>query len=168
VDEAVASFEIRPTALDDWEALRSLRLEALLDTPAAYGAEYADVATWTPEQWYEMAASPLTFVAVANGDLVGMARGGHNDHEPPDSTARWLWGMYVTPRARGSRVAAALVDFVASWARSDGGDELCLFVARDVTRARAFYRKSGFNETGFSVTHDVHVDKVFEEMRRPL
>jgi len=168
VDAAVTSFDIRPTTLDDWEALRALRLEALLDTPAAYGTEHGEVLAWTPAQWHEFATSPLTFVAVADGELVGMARGGRNDHDPPDSLARWLWGMYVTPRARGSRVAAALVDFVAAWSKADGGTELCLFVSRDVARARAFYRKIGFVITGHSVTHEIRTDKVFEEMRRPL
>jgi len=168
VDAALTSFEVRPTTIDEWEALRALRLEALLDTPAAYGTQHDEVLAWTPEQWQEMAQSPLSFVAVADGALVGMARGGRNDHDPADSPARWLWGMYVTPRARGSRVAAALVDVVAAWSKADGGNELCLFVARDVHRARAFYRKIGFVATGHTVTHEIRTDQVFEEMRRPL
>ena len=168
MDAALTSFEIRPSAVTDWEDLRDLRLEGLLDTPAAYGSTHAEVAAWTPEQWRELASSPLTFVAVAGGALVGMARGGRNDHDPPDSTARWLWGMYVSPVARGSRVAGALVDMVAAWSRSDGGHELRLFVSRDVPRARAFYVKSGFVATGHSVAHDNQPERIFEEMRRPL
>ena len=42
-----------------------------------------------------------------------MVSGGYNDNHPG---THWLYGMYVTPAARGSGAAELLVGAVANWA----------------------------------------------------
>lgn len=61
---------------------------------------------------------------------------------------KWLYGMYVAPKARDSRVAASLVDAVGQWARAEGTNALYLVVKLAVSCARAFYGKVGFEWTG--------------------
>lgn len=152
-------LELRAAQKRDWRALRELRLEALLDTPEAYGSTYEESLRRSRAQWKEMARSFNYFVALREGDFVGMASGGL--HEKYPDTA-WLYGMYVTPEERGTDVASALVDCVRRWARERGYDALFLHVGVGVPRARAFYRRVGFVETGErrAMTRDANLELV--------
>src|ERR1039458_10625006 len=85
------------------------------------------------------------------GRVVGVASGGLNGLHPG---TRWLYGMYVSPSARGSGVADLLGDVVEKWARSEGADELYLHVAEPMARARAFYESVGFRATGDVIKMD--------------
>lgn len=136
---------IRRTSIDDWPELRSIRLEALADTPDAYGSTYEGTVTFSTRRWKAMAAESRYFLAKRDGDVLGMVSGGFNDQYPG---THWLYGMYVTPAARGSDVAPGLVNAVIAWALGDGASELYLHVTTSVERARAFYQKMGFVETG--------------------
>ena len=138
-------FEVRAAHQRDWRELRELRLEALLDTPEAFGSTYAESVRRTRRQWKMMARDFNYYVAHDESTFLGMASGGHHDDFP--GTA-WLYGMYVTPEARGTRVASDLVSAVASWARGLDYDALYLHVSADVARARHFYQRVGFVETG--------------------
>lgn len=138
-------LRLRPSTRRDWRALRDLRLEALRDTPSAYGSTYAESKRRSWREWKEFASSANSFVAERESRFVAMARGGWNEERP--GTA-WLYGMYVTPAERGTGLAERLVERVVQWARSEGFDALYLQVGAAEARARAFYRKVGFVETG--------------------
>lgn len=154
-----APFELRAAQKKDWRALRELRLEALLDTPEAFGSTYDESRRRSRAQWIQMAKTFNYFVAVRDGAFVGMASGGYHDAHP--NTA-WLYGMYVTPEERGARIADALVERVARWARDLGFDALYLHVGVGVPRAQAFYRRMGFEETGerHAMSRDPSMDLV--------
>lgn len=156
-----SSVLLRPTTIADAAALRSLRLEALTDTPEAFGTTYAETVAWPAAKWDEMATSPSTFVAVIDGEIRAMARGGYHDHRPD---TWWLWGMYVSPSARGTGTAAAMVRRVANWARHEGATSLHLYVGSAVARARAFYAKVGFTFTGEPFAMERDPTMQFQEM----
>ncbi len=136
---------VRRTSVEDWSDLRRIRLEALKDTPDAYGSTYEGTVEISPRRWRAMAAEYRYYFAERNGVVIGMVSGGFNDQHPG---THWLYSMYVTPAARGSDAAAALVDAVSAWAEGEGASELYLHVTTRVERARAFYRRMGFVETG--------------------
>ncbi len=136
---------VRPGGVDDAMKLKAIRLEALADTPAAFGSTYAEEATWDDAQWREVSGRWRYFLAEDGDVAVGMASGGHNVEYPG---TWWLFAMYVTPRLRGTGVAEELVASVAAWARSEGATQLHLAVTEPVARARAFYAKLGFLPTG--------------------
>ena len=137
--------EIRRAHDDDYAVLRSIRLEALLDEPDAFGTTYAEGLATREEQWRQMADSWNYYLALDGSRAVGMASGGRY---VPMPDARWLYGMYVTPGHRGTGVAHELVMVVAQWARREGVATLGLHVTASVTRARAFYEKLGFAVVG--------------------
>jgi GNAT superfamily N-acetyltransferase len=136
---------VRTGGVDDAMRLRAIRLEALADTPEAYGSSYAEESAWDDAKWREVAGRWTFFLAEDDDEAVGMASGGHRDDYPG---TWWLFGMYVTPRLRGTGVAEQLVGSVAQWARSEGAGELHLAVTEPVARARAFYAKMGYLPTG--------------------
>jgi GNAT superfamily N-acetyltransferase len=114
-----------------------------------------------------MATAPAVYVAELDGVLVGMARGAMHEGDV-DSSDRWLFSMYVSPIARGSGTAQALIAAVAAWAKSDGGEALCLYHSTDAPRARALYSKVGFVATGKEFQHDERPELRFCEMRMTL
>ena len=58
-----------------------------------------------------------------------------------------LWGMYVRPGARGTGLAAALVQQVVEHARTRV-EEVCLTVVTSNASARRLYNAAGFKEYG--------------------
>jgi len=139
------TLDVRRCERDDWLALKSIRLEALRDTPDAYGSVLAAALAFSEHRWRHMSVHQGYFLVERDGDVVGMAAGGYHDERPGE---HWLYAMYVTPSARGGGLATALVDAVVAWARGDGATALYLDVTTSLARARAFYRKMGFEPTG--------------------
>jgi GNAT superfamily N-acetyltransferase len=146
-----STLSIRLCGLDDWEDLRAIRLEALLDTPDAYGSTYEESVRWSDAQWKNAASTRLYYLASRDGRVVGMVSGGFNDGYPG---TRWLYGMYVTPSERGTGTSERLVRSIEEWAKKHGVDEIYLHVTMSVPRARAFYDKVGFRSTGESFQMD--------------
>ena len=153
---ADATVTIRRVESGDWSALREIRLEALTDAPEAFGSTLQSAQRLSARQWRHRATTSAYFLAEQNGAVIGMVSGGFNDSHPG---THWLYGMYVTPAARGGGAAQLLVGAVADWARDQGAREIYLHVASGVPRARAFYLKNGFTLTGenFAMERDPRV-----------
>lgn len=144
-------FTIRKAGVDDAMSLRDIRLEALSDTPDAFGSTFKESQKWPKSHWRKVAREWNYYIAESSGRVIGMASGGFNDKYPG---TRWLYGMFVTPDARGTGVAQALVETVSEWAKRDGATELYLHVTTTVARARAFYEKIGFRMNGEEIIMD--------------
>ncbi|NNN08318.1 MAG: GNAT family N-acetyltransferase [Acidimicrobiaceae bacterium] len=156
---------MRPGLARDASALRAIRLEALRDSPDAYGETYAECEAWDEQTWALKAQEWNFYLAESDGQVVGMARGeSHDDH----LEMRFLFAMYVSPSARGTDAARLLVDAVSAWASAQGVTTLYLYVSIAVPRARAFYSKVDFVATGSSLS--MHRDEalVCDEMGRDL
>ncbi|HTB09361.1 MAG TPA: GNAT family N-acetyltransferase [Acidimicrobiales bacterium] len=153
---AESSFRVRQVERADWAALRAIRLEALSDSPEAFGSTLSDTQVLTARQWKAKIATLLYFLVERDGQVVGMVSGGFNDNRPG---THWLYGMYVTRSARGTEAANLLVRAVLEWAQGEGASEVYLHVAAAAPRARTFYRKVGFRETGeiFAMERDLRV-----------
>ncbi|MCL2514584.1 MAG: GNAT family N-acetyltransferase [Microbacteriaceae bacterium] len=150
-------FTVRSTTRDDWQAMRKLRLEALADTPIAFGQTVENARAMSEGEWRAYAGrgqdANRTFLAAVDdesGDFLGMM-GGALDHA---GGAPFLVGVFVSPRWRGKAagVTDALLAAVEDWAR--GFDiRLQLDVHEDNARARAYYESRGFVLTGQTVPY---------------
>jgi GNAT superfamily N-acetyltransferase len=150
--DGLMGITVRRTTRDDWERMRKLRLEALQDTPIAFGQTYENALRMTEGDWRAYAARGeeerrLFVVAVdeASGDFVGVM-GGAKDR---GNGAPYLVGVFVSPRYRGKSrgVTDSLLEAIEDWARTFA-DRLQLDVHEDNTRARRYYESRGFVETG--------------------
>ncbi|HEX3823258.1 MAG TPA: GNAT family N-acetyltransferase [Mycobacteriales bacterium] len=137
---------IRRLTETDWVLLREVRLASLAESPAAFGSTYARELEFDEAEWRQRAASSGWYVAADAEEILGIVAGYHDDSSPPDQ--RHLVAMWVAPEARGSGVAAELVEAVVTWARGDGASEVTLGVADGNERARALYLNCGFAATG--------------------
>jgi ribosomal protein S18 acetylase RimI-like enzyme len=137
--------DLRVLRPDDWPRWRELRQLALAESPEAFGSQLAD---WqgdgdTEERWRDrLAAVPYNVMAFDGETAIGMASGTASADEVE------LISMYVRPDARGSGVAERLVDAVAGWAAERSAARLVLAVRESNGRARAFYRRLGFEALG--------------------
>jgi GNAT superfamily N-acetyltransferase len=63
----------------------------------------------------------------------------------PERPAQELRQLYLLERWQGSGIAAVLMDWALDKARRQGTEELYLTVYKDNLRAKAFYRRYGFD-----------------------
>ncbi|HEY5797039.1 MAG TPA: GNAT family N-acetyltransferase [Bosea sp. (in: a-proteobacteria)] len=154
---------IRPLTAEDAPAYRALRLSALADTPAAFGASHREEAA-QPLDWFTARITPLPpsrVYGVFNGNaLIGiagfLAYGGEKKRH-----IGLLWGVYVAPAGRGSGIAAALVGAVIAHAR-----EHVLVLHADVgvdnQPAQRLYERLGFGSYGIQ-PKALRIDGVFHD-----
>jgi len=141
---AVVVRRIRP---GDAEALRTVRLAALADTPGAFGSTHADEVTRPDSHWTTVAgdrssgSSSANFLAM-DGDRAAGIIGVIRSDDALDVIE--LVSMWVEPLLRGSGVADRLVVEVLSFAAAAGVSNVELWVAVGNDRARRFYERHGF------------------------
>lgn len=135
-------MNIRLTQAADWTLLKQIRLAALLDSPTAFAVSYRQAASETDAQWRERASAvngaEFWLATQANKPIgmVGAKLGQMNRYN--------LIGMWVEPAARGSGVAAQLVDAVKIRASEKGHQHVFLEVSAENARATNFYLSQGF------------------------
>ena len=88
-----------------------------------------------------------TFVAEADGDVVGFVSVGRSWTEPQ---AGELYAIYVVPRAQGTGAGLALMETAVEWL-SERFDEAILWVATENPPARRFYERYGWAPDGARV-----------------
>jgi len=161
-------ISVRRVAEVDWPRLRAVRLEMLADMPSAYLETLVSAEERTEDEWRFRAARG----SAGDTDLAVAAAAA--------DTGRWvaymacfvdgpgrahLVSVYVAPAHRGSGLAARMVDEVRRWARDDAGARtLHLYVHEHNHRARAFYRRLGFAETGESLPYELNPEELDLEM----
>lgn len=141
---------VRRAGTEDWRALSAVRLQALAEAPAAFRSTWGRESAFAEGQWRQRAHQGNWFLAWPGGapgaevqpeGMVGIVL-------RPGTGGCELAGMWVGPWARGSGVAGELIAAVAGWARRSGAGRLDLWVFEANRRARAFYLRQGFLETG--------------------
>ena len=117
------SVTLRQAQLSDVENFRTLRLEALRNHPAAFGADYELNAAKPMSYWEERIASPADqgtiYFAEYAQSLIGMC-GVQRDSSPKTMHTAWIWGVYVVEEWRGFRVAETLIEECRVWAEEHG------------------------------------------------
>jgi len=135
---------VRATTLDDWQAMRDIRLEALRDAPDAFGSTYARDAAFESAEWHRRATRDGSFFAFIPGlDVPAGLAGGYE--EEPGVTE--LVSMFVRPQARGHGAGEALIDAVAAWAKDQGATAVHLWVTDTNKPAIRLYERCGFTVT---------------------
>lgn len=144
---------IREIVPNDWEAFRDIRLASLADAPAAFGSTLVDARARTDGEWQSMVRARTTsqdsaiwLAESAAGNAVGViaADRPRSTECTVDRNSTELVSMWVAPTARGSGLAARLVDMAVTWAGRSGSASVSLWVMRGNTRARRLYESTGF------------------------
>jgi len=150
--------EIRRIRADEWRALRALRLQALRDTPEAFGSTYEQEAAEPDQHWCDWAADGAeggsSYWALAvdddTGRLGGMAFGSRHWQV---TDAIGVFSMWVDPELRGRGIGQRLVEAVIAWARTTDRPRVVLSVNEANQGAIRLYERCGFTPTG--ATHPI-------------
>jgi len=142
------SIDVRRIRGDDWELLRQVRLDALLDTPIAFITTHAEAEAFGDEVWQERAllgasgGSQATMLAMAGDRAVGMAVGIDRSASRPGLVA--IVSVFVAPDARRLGVGRRLIAAVEEWARQIEATATSLWVVEGNDAAAAFYESIGY------------------------
>jgi ribosomal protein S18 acetylase RimI-like enzyme len=139
---------IKPMLADQWQLHKTIRCTALAAAPYAYSTTLESALKRSDEEWaaltQQRASDPhsVTFFAFAGETPCGMAACVVQGDEAE------MFAVWVAPDHRRHGAGVALVEFAAQWARSHGAKLLKAGVFNDNTGALAFYRSTGFHDTG--------------------
>ena len=142
----MSEITVRALTEDEWETYRTLRLEALQESPDAFVADHATEAAEPEDFWRARMGRSDRLVAEADGEQVGVVSIG-SAGETKSETAGQLFGLWVRPDWRGRSVAASLVRESARIAEGKGLGQLYYWVGSDNGRAVAFASSFGFRPT---------------------
>ena len=140
-------LKVRRLEPNHFAIYREIRLEGLKNHPEAFSASW-EVESARPASWW---AERLETNIVLGGwiddaPLAGVV--GFRMHGTTKIRHKgMLWGMYVRPDARGTGLAASLVQHVIELGRPFLQDILLTVVASNAAACR-LYRKAGFEQYG--------------------
>jgi ribosomal protein S18 acetylase RimI-like enzyme len=148
-------------AADFW----ALRLRAFRDEPEAFGSSYEEQARRPlPDVARDLKPGDGSFVLGARAPgLMGIA-GLRRETRRKRRHRAELWGMYVSPEARGQGVGRALLDEILRRARSALGlEQIILTVMAHNQAAIGLYRAVGFEVYGHAPRAMLLGDRAFDE-----
>jgi RimJ/RimL family protein N-acetyltransferase len=140
-------IKVRRLETHDVTSYRELRLEGLKSHPEAFASAWEDEAG-KPTPWWAERLETNTVLGgwIDDSPLLGVA--GFRVHGAAKLRHKGvLWGMYVRPQARGTGLAAALVQQVVEQAQTLV-EEICLTVVDSNTAAHRLYSAAGFKQYG--------------------
>ena len=138
-------FSVRRAIIGDEPVLRTLRLQALTDSPRAFSSTYEREVARTAEDWRGWLSPAATFILEADGEPRGLVAAVPDQN---DASIMHLMAMWVHPNIRGTGAADALISAVKAWAVHKGATEVRLKVVAGNDRARRCYERAGFRPTG--------------------
>ena len=139
--------EITVRTLDeaDWQVYRDIRLAALRESPEAFVATHEEESAFDESAWRLRLGRSRRLLAERDDEALGVVSLGQGSDA--NASAGELFGLWVSPAARGSGVAWRLVQAGAEQARADGRAHLVYWVGTDNGRAVAFASSFGFRPT---------------------
>ncbi|MFE9444832.1 GNAT family N-acetyltransferase [Streptomyces sp. NPDC006602] len=164
----MSSYVIRSVRVDEWPAVKELRLAALQDPVAhlAFLETYEEAAAKSDSYWKERTAGGAEgstgvqqiIAEGPDGRWVGtltvlIEEPGTTDWAgfPVERKQGHVVGVFVRPEERGNGLTDVLFDAGLEWAWGRGAERVRLIVHEENGRAQRFYRKVGFMPSGVTV-----------------
>jgi ribosomal protein S18 acetylase RimI-like enzyme len=131
-------------------AYKSVRLQALEDSPRAFGSTYQRESQFTDEEWHQRARNvdgerAVGYLAREGQQYCGLAV---SFLDEADTAKANVYSMWVAPEYRKAGVGRLLIDGIVAWAADRGVRDLQLMVTSSNDAAIEFYKRLGFSMTG--------------------
>lgn len=142
------SITIRQIGADDWQAFKSIRIEALRLFPSAYAFHLDDALVQSDDDWQRRTTLSPIFIAFEAVQPIGIM--GHNPNATRNQGHRTsLIAVYVKASRWGTGVAKNLLAAIEKDAKSKGIHIVELGVNQNNPRAQAFYKRQGYTQFGY-------------------
>lgn len=157
---------VRPLTPADVASYVALRREMLRDSPWAFAAsEASDAGLDAAGVAKNLETQSYAIVGGFEGERLLGAAGLRRGHHPKLAHRADIWGVYVTPAARGRGLAAAIIARTLDVARGwPGVDSVRLSASVRSVAAIRVYERAGFKawglEPGFMLLDGEHIDEV--------
>jgi RimJ/RimL family protein N-acetyltransferase len=140
-------YHIRQFGESDWEAFKSIRLEALLNERRFFGSNYEREAAFSDEKWQSsVQRTDIAFWGLCFGDeLVGMTGILLSEEKPEEAI---LIASYIKMAHRWKGLSAMFYEVRINWAKINGCR--CIIVSH---RADNRASKAANQHFGFQFTH---------------
>jgi len=135
----------------EWRTYRAIRLEALAESPAAFGSTLARESNFAETEWESRlsrgcsSATERPLIAEVGNKPVGLAWA---RIESTDRAVANLYQMWVSPEFRGRGIGGALLSAAIEWARLAGAEAVELGVTFGDTPSIRMYTRAGFEPLG--------------------
>lgn len=157
-----AQILVRRLTAADASLYRSIRLEALKQTPEAFGSTFESESV-QPLTWFaDRLGGSAVFGAFRDAGLLGVA-GFLAQKGPKEAHKGVLWGMYVRAAARGAGVGRRLIETVVEHARPCV-ELIQLTVVSDNEQARRLYASLGFVAYGIEKNALKHGGRYYDDV----
>ncbi len=163
-------FALEPITPQNAMIFKAVRLQALQDTPTAFGSTYAKESQLTDADWIKRAVqwngeTSAAFLAMDGHTACGIV-GTFLDQD--DATRAHLGSMWTAPTHRHRGIGRLLVNEVLGWARLRKARTLQLMVTSNNEPAILFYQRLGFTRTGRTEPYPNDPALIEYEMSRPI
>ncbi len=133
----------------EWHLHKEVRLQALLDSPHAFGSSYEAEAKRSNSEWQQVIETALAFgknhvyLAVSGGAVCGLV---WCKLSAVEAGLAEIFQMWVNPKYRGMGVGEKLLQAAIECARNHSMDRISLEVTVTNHAAAAFYQSQGFQQ----------------------
>jgi RimJ/RimL family protein N-acetyltransferase len=128
----------------EWQVYREVRLASLADEPAAFASTLEDELRLTEQDWRNRLTNAAVFLGKRNGEIAGTATG-----LPTADDQAEMVGVWVRPDARGTGLAAELIQAVLAWGKDRG--RISVHLVEGNLAAEKLYTRLGFERTGHRI-----------------
>ena len=131
----------------EWHLHRDVRLQALLDSPHAFGSSYEMEAKRSNCEWQQLIETALAsgknhvYLAESGGVICGLV---WCKLSVIDTGLAEIFQMWVNPKHRGMGVGEKLLQAAIDCARNHRMEQISLEVTANNYAAAAFYQSQGF------------------------
>ncbi len=158
------SAEVVRIAPDSWQRLRELRLEALRQSPEAFGSTFEQESLWTESEWRQVADGVAYLVVSRDGQDLAMMSIENLDDDY--GATCWIGGCWTRPTERGRGHLSLMLDYVDKHSLEEHWSIQGLFVLTHNTNAIAAYEHLGFKRKGSIRSDPLHPDATYQRMHR--
>jgi len=140
---------LRQLGLDDWRALRAVRLAALADSPGSFFVSLTQADSLPDEYWQNLVtdAHCAIFGLFDDDRLIGIT-GVFRDRDDPSGTTAFLGMTWIEPAYRGQGHAALYYRARVDWARDRGFSRAVVGHRRSNLPSRQAMLRAGFHAVG--------------------
>jgi RimJ/RimL family protein N-acetyltransferase len=146
------AYNIKKLEVNDWQALRDIRLRALQSDPAVFGSNYAKEAKMTEADWqgWLQSADTAIFMIFDEHKPIAMTGIALDKHDPSRKTAK-LWGSWIDAAYRKQGLSKLLYAARLEWAIAQPEVEKIIVSHR----ASNSSSRQANQKHGFAYTHTV-------------